>query len=61
MSSGNNNIPNVAHCYEDRVIKETAVEKNRDKTKILEHYDLKTGTKRKNSDASGEEKKKPKH
>ena len=37
---------------EDRVIKEI-IEKNAVKTKTLEHYDAKTGTKR---DASGEEK-----
>ena len=65
MSSGNN-----GHGYEDRVIKET-VEKNPDKTdrtlelyepmKTLEDYETKTGTKRKNSDASGEENKIPKH
>ena len=59
MSSGNNSIPNVAHGHEDRdrVIK--TVEKNPVKT--LEHYEPKTGTKRKNSDAIGEEKKMPKH
>jgi hypothetical protein len=58
MSSGNNTIPNVAYGHEDRVIKET-VKKNPVKT--LEHYEPKTGTKRKNSDAIGEEKKMPKH
>ena len=65
MSSGNN-----GHGFEDRVIKGT-VEKNPDKTdrtlelyepiKTLEDYETKTGTKRKNSDASGEENKIPKH
>ena len=59
MSSGNNTIPNVAQGYEDRVIKETVKTTVKDKT--LEHYEPKTGTKRKNSDASGEENKIPKH
>ena len=58
MSSVNNNMPNIAHGHEDRVIKEI-VKKNPFKT--VENYDAKTGTKRKNSDAIGEEKKKPKH
>ena len=59
MSSGNNTIPNVANGHEDRVIKET-VQKNPVKTLTLEHYEPKTGTKRKNSDAIGEENKIPK-
>ena len=59
MSSGNNTIPNVAQGYEDRVIKETVKTTVKDKT--LEHYEPKTGTKRKNCDAIGEEKKTPKH
>ena len=67
MSSGNN-----GHGYEDRVIK--AVGKNPAKTKTLEYYEPnktlehyepnyepKNGTKRKNSDAFGEENKIPKH
>ena len=62
MSSGNNTIPNIAqgHGPEDRVIKET-VKKDPVKTKTLEHYEPKTGTKRKNSDGIGEEKKMPKN
>ena len=71
MSSGNN-----GHGYEDRVIKaveknpvKTKTLKYYEPNKTLEHYEPnyepnyepKNGTKRKNSDAYGEENKIPKH
>ena len=71
MSSGNN-----GHGYEDRVIKAVEKNPVKTKTleyyepkktlehyepkKTLEHYEPKNGTKRKNSDAIGQEKKMPK-